>query len=399
LVTCGSRMPSVELGALIPLSLVEKRGMCELNYKNEMLLTLSDIVWCDVLLLVRGTSFQSLWIANSAKKLHRTVLGYWDDDLLNVPDYSLSYRYHSSPRTKKNVFKLFEITDQFFSPNNKLATKLSALHGKEVQVLPVPFGPEKLRVPSKRTRNLPIVGYAGGRDHIKLVNTFLGPVLSAVVNDCIDFNVHIIGPKPKFDKKLKARTKYDVPIRNYYAYLDFTSHLHWDIGLAPQVNTEFTTYKFYNKLLEYTAMGCAGIYSKLEPYTGVIQDGITGLLVDNEVDAWRDAILRLLKDPELRFKIASNAYDLVKSSNNRKLVAEKYISALEPFLDYRAPDIKKPFVYFSTIPIFFARAWNLVIEDVRTYGVFAVIKALLGYLLRLVFGRNFKVKKYIKIKI
>jgi glycosyltransferase involved in cell wall biosynthesis len=340
LVTCAARIPSVELGAIIPLSHLQKQGFCELNYKDETLLSLADIVWCDVLFIVRGATALSLGAAASAKRLQRKVLGYWDDDLLSIPSYSLAFDYFSRPETRENMSRLFKITDFFFSPSAKLAAKLSAIHRSDVQVLPVVSGAEKLKPPSRKKNDVPIVGYAGGPDHIRLLNSFLGPVLKSAADNDINFNIHIVGTKPNFVDKLKDRVKYTSYIANYYDYLDLASRLNWDIGLAPQAASEFTTYKFYNKLLEYTSIGCAGIYSKLEPYTNVIQDGITGLLADNEVEAWRDAIVRLLKDSELRYKILSNAYELVQTSHNREVVAEKYATALKTFLSYRAPEIR-----------------------------------------------------------
>jgi ubiquinone/menaquinone biosynthesis C-methylase UbiE/glycosyltransferase involved in cell wall biosynthesis len=342
LVTCETRIPSVELGAIIPLTHLQEQGFCQIIYKDEEILSLADIAWCDVLFIVRGASTQSLWAADAAKKLQRKVLGYWDDDLLNIPSrYPLSYNYFSRTEIKENISRLFKITDFFFSPSPKLAAKLSAILKREVKVLPVVFGTEKLKPPSRKSHDVLIAGYMASPEHFQLLNSFLGPVLEAAVDKYINFNIHIVGPRPDFIDKLKDRTIYTSYIGNYYDYLDFASRLNWDIGLAPQVDDEFTTYKFYNKLLEYTSIGCAGIYSKLEPYTNVIQDGITGLLADNGIESWRDAVLRLLKDSELRFKIASNAYELVRSSHNRQVVAQKYATALGPFLSYRAPEIRK----------------------------------------------------------
>ncbi len=337
LITCGARIPSVELGAIIPLTHLQKRGLCEINYKDEGFLSLADIAWCDVFFIVRGATTLCFRAAAAAKKLQRKVVGYWDDNLLNIPSYSLAFDFFSRPETKETINRLIEITDLFFSPSTKLAAKLSALHGREVKVLPVVFGPEKLKSPSSTKNSIPIVGYAGGPDHIQLLNAFLGPVLKSTAVSNINFNIHIVGTKKNFIGKLKNRAKYTSYIANYYRYLDLISRLNWDIGLAPQGASEFTTYKFYNKFLEYTSIGCAGIYSKLEPYTDIIQEGITGLLVDNEVKTWRDAIVRLLRDAALRLKILNNAHELVRTFHNRQVVAEKYASALEPFLSYRAP--------------------------------------------------------------
>jgi hypothetical protein len=194
-----------------------------------------------------------------------------------------------------------------------------------------------------------------------------------------NFKVHVVGPKPGFIGKLPVETKYTPFIRDYYDYLAFASKLEWDIGLAPQWDNEFTTYKFYNKLLEYTHIGCAGIYTKIEPYVGVIEDGLTGLLVPNEVAAWRDAILRLLKDPELRFKIASNAYEFVQSHHNRRVVAEQYAAALAPFLSYQAPNVSRAYLLWSG-PIYrFSYVHTAGREYIKMHGIRRFLRRAPGY--------------------
>jgi len=351
LVTGTERIPSVELGAIVPLSELQKRGVCEFRYKDELWLLPSDVAWSDILLLVRGASVWSVQAARWAKQHGRIVLGYWDDNLLAIPEYSLTYPYYSSPRVRANIDTLFKLTDAFFCPNPKLAAKLSACHGREVKLLPGVHGREGFEPPKERAGALPVVGYSGGPDHIKILNSLVGPVLWEVGRAGVNFKVHIVGPKPDFIGKLPVETKHTPFIGDYYSYLDFASKLEWDIGLAPQVDSEFTTYKTYIKFLEYTDIGCAGIYTKIEPYLGIIEDSVTGLLVPNEIGAWSDGILRLLRDPALRFRIASNAYEFAQANHSRKAVVEKYAAALAPFLSHRGPPVNKVYAVASS-PIY-----------------------------------------------
>jgi hypothetical protein len=367
--TCAARIPSAELYAAIPLSELQKQGLCEFRYKDEILLSPADIAWCDILLMVRGASSQGVRSAQWAKRHGRIVLGYWDDNFLAVPEYSLTYPYYSSPAVKANIHRLFKLTDAFFSPNPKLAAKLTAVHGAEAKVLPVVQAAEGFEPPKKRQTQTPVVGYSGGPDHIRILNSFVGPVISEAAATGANFRVHIVGPKPDFIGKLPVTTDYTAYVANYYAYLAFASRLGWDVGLAPQMDDEFTTYKTYIKLLEYTHIGCAGIYTRIEPYLGVIEDGVTGLLVPNEVAAWRDAILRLLKDPDLRFKIASNAYEFVQAHHSRKVVAERYAEALAPFLSYRAPQLGKAYLLWNSQVYRFSGIYGLAAEYIRIHGI------------------------------
>jgi glycosyltransferase involved in cell wall biosynthesis len=387
-VTSAARIPSLELCAIVPLSELQKEGLCEFRYKDEILLSPTDIAWCDILFIVRGASSESAWAARWAKENERIVLGYWDDDLLGIPDYSSAYRYYANFKIRANIDALFRLADAFLSPNPKLAAKLSALHSREAKVLPGVHGTERFEPPRKRTTQLPTVGYSAGPDHIRILNSFVGPVIAEVAQAEANFRVHVVGPKPDFIGKLPVETKYTASIPDYYDYLAFASKLEWDIGLAPQRETEFTTYKFYNKLLEYTHIGCAGIYTRTEPYVGVIEDGVTGLLVPNEVSAWRDAIVRLLKDPELRFRIASNAYEFAQSHHSRKVVVEQYAKALGSFLGYRAPTLGKLYLIASDLAGGPGRLWRIGMEYIKVYGFRYVLRRGPPYLFRLLRQRR-----------
>jgi hypothetical protein len=369
MVTCEGRIPSAELAAIIPLSELQKQGLCEFRYKDEIFLSPADVAWCDILLIVRGTSSQSVWAARWAKKHDRTVLGYWDDDFLSVPAYIRSYSYYSSRQVRSNIGILSRLTDAFFSPNPKLAAKLSALWSREVKLLPGVLGTDALKAPSQ-TRHAPLtVGCASSLDLITILDSLIGPAVSGVVASQGDLRVHVVGPKPQFIGKLPVEAIHTPYIPDYYSYLAFASKLEWDIGLAPQIDSEFTTHKFYNKLLEYTHIGCAAIYSKLEPYASVVEDGVNGLLAENEVPAWKDALLRLLKDPELRFKIASNAYEFVRRNHTRQVVAERYAAALAPFLGHRAPKVATSYLLPGYSLDRIKQVHRLGLEFIRGYGV------------------------------
>jgi glycosyltransferase involved in cell wall biosynthesis len=94
---------------------------------------------------------------------------------------------------------------------------------------------------------------------------------------------------------------------DYAAYArDLAAHRP-DVLLAPLDASRFSASKIPIKFLEAAAVGAAGIYSRVPPYTGHVRDGETGLLVENREDAWAAALERLVGDPELRRRIARNA--------------------------------------------------------------------------------------------
>lgn len=94
---------------------------------------------------------------------------------------------------------------------------------------------------------------------------------------------------------------------DYAAYArDLAAHRP-DVLLAPLDASRFSASKIPIKFLEAAAVGAAGIYSRVPPYTEPVRDGDTGLLVENREEAWEAALERLHGDPELRQGIARRA--------------------------------------------------------------------------------------------
>jgi len=341
LVTAAEKVPSVELGALIPLRAAEARGICELLYKALMQISILDLAWCDILFIVRGVTVEAVDCASAAKKYGRVILGYWDDDMTGIPAYSSSFKQRIRPDVQQSIKELFSITDKFFTPTAKLAQKLSQLHGREAGVLPVLPLDDRFKQPTRDMTGKRTAGYAGSADHGKLLNSLCLPAMSGLHNKFMDVEFEVLGPPPAVKYWTKGYIKYIPYIRNYQKYLDLAVSLDWHIGMAMQEADEFTTYKFYNKFMEYSYIGCAGIYSDLEPYKNVIVDGITGLLCENTVKAWEEAAARLLTDGDLAWRIKKNSYDFFRANHDREKLLDKYLSVLGPYLDFRAPEISE----------------------------------------------------------
>lgn len=335
LITSPGRDASVELGAIIPLTELQRNGLCNISYVDLTRLTLQHILWCDVLLIVRGVCPLSVWAAKWAKKFGRLVIGYWDDDLYGVPDYSRSHYYYSNSIMRKNNKFLFQIYDAFFTPSHRLALKLSGMHPVKIGVLPYALGRGMNAIDLTSQNTTPIIGYIGSLDHLYMLNSLLKPIVADISKSNINVVLHTMGPKIAVAEG-SVTLKHTPYIEKYSEYSAYVSELKWDIGLAPQIISEFTNYKYYNKLLEYAYIGCAGIYSNVGIYRDVIVDGVTGLICENDADSWRENILRLISDPKLRLDIVNNSRAFVRENNSLEIVAERYASALKPFLDHRA---------------------------------------------------------------
>jgi glycosyltransferase involved in cell wall biosynthesis len=99
---------------------------------------------------------------------------------------------------------------------------------------------------------------------------------------------------------------------NSDAYCEFVSWFrqtnHWDFGIIPLELTPFNRKKSFIKFLDYAALGVPAICTDIEPYREVVRDGENGLLVANDTESWYRAMKRLIDSPELRDRLAENAF-------------------------------------------------------------------------------------------
>ncbi|MGM1052657.1 MAG: glycosyltransferase family 1 protein [Pseudomonadota bacterium] len=70
------------------------------------------------------------------------------------------------------------------------------------------------------------------------------------------------------------------------------------IGLAPLLDSPFNRGKSFIKFLDIAVMGGVGIYSNRYPYTEIVEDGVNGLLADDDPAEWRRCLVWLLVHPE-----------------------------------------------------------------------------------------------------
>ena len=82
----------------------------------------------------------------------------------------------------------------------------------------------------------------------------------------------------------------------------------FDISLCPlETGNPFCEAKSELKFFEASLAGACTIASPTGPYARAIRDGVTGLLADS-IAAWESALLRLIDDPDLRARMARDAY-------------------------------------------------------------------------------------------
>jgi glycosyltransferase involved in cell wall biosynthesis len=112
-------------------------------------------------------------------------------------------------------------------------------------------------------------------------------------------------------------------------FMRWFSRLHWDIALAPLRETAFNQCKSDIKFLDYSAMGAAGIYSRVAAYASTVRHRETGWLAENTVEAWSDALEELLGNVSLRRSMADNARRYLYAERVWARCAPLWVQAIE----------------------------------------------------------------------
>lgn len=172
-----------------------------------------------------------------------------------------------------------------------------------------------------------IVGYMGGETHQSDLE-MIEPVLKRMLNkygDRIAFRFW--GGKPPAGILSFSSTDWTaIDELDYRRFAGFFANQDCDIVIAPLRDTSFNRAKSGIKFLEYSALGKAGVYSRLPPYQTIVDDGVSGFLAGSE-EEWETALCRLIESPELRFQIGSEAQKTLMAGWLLRNHANEWIAA------------------------------------------------------------------------
>ena len=285
----------------------------------------NDLNWCNVLILIRPNNSLSWRIALSAKMSGRFVITMCDDDLMHLPE-----THPDLPWRKNGFIKALNYSSVIMSNSKYLINQMKeyTADNRGVLVDTVVKATELVkRYYNKTNKVVKIVYAAGAGQHEKDFEEFVLPALENIgLKYPNSFSITFIAVHPNCGNLSKyAQVNYirGMSLLEYRKYMEKNE---FDIGLAPLEGNNFTKCKYYNKYLEYTFTGIAGIYSNEEPYTFVVHDGINGWLCDNNIKAWEDKLILAIQNPMLRITCAQNAQEHVCNTFTEHNIMERLLS-------------------------------------------------------------------------
>jgi hypothetical protein len=259
-----------------------------------------------------------------------------DDNLFEVPANLADGRYYNAPERAALLTRYLSSANlvRVYSPT--LLERICSLNEHTSQI---PAVLDWRLIRPRRTSH-------GGK--VKIVyatsrrDDHLFPIFSLALQQVMQeyaghVEAHFLGFQPaEFQGKADAHYRKYSP--NYDQYLRRFSSAGYDIGLAPMLDDDFHRSKTNNKFREYAASGIAGIYSDVPLYSTWVENGKTGLLVENRPKSWYAALVRLIEDVGLRRQISENARERVHDLYSEDAFEQKWLQQIQEVLNRPAAE-------------------------------------------------------------
>jgi glycosyltransferase involved in cell wall biosynthesis len=245
-----------------------------------------------------------------------------DDNLFELPINTPEGIYHLAPERFVQLEKYIKNANLVRVYSSPLETSVRSYTSKVKFInAPVNLSSIPSSAPKRRSRKIKIVFSTSRTISDELSKIFVKDMIRVINEFGNTIEVHFWGFMPEELKGFPS-VKFHRFMPNYQKYMRNIYGQGYDIGLAPMKNDVFHNSKTNNKFREYGACWIAGIYSNSEVYSNCVEDGVTGVLVSNNEGEWYKAIVRMMKDVEMRKAIQMQARAVVEKEYSLDIFAE-----------------------------------------------------------------------------
>ncbi len=330
-----SVIPSTTINVVKPLTHLQFARLISARiYLEDSLVPLDDLAKADLVVFCRNVQpIYAQWLEFVLK--NKIPYAYdLDDNFFDIPSRNPVAKYYRPKQlamlkrylTNANLVRVY---------SNELLAKIHDLNSKVVRVQ----GPMDIRlIPEKRstrrTRRIKLAYETSLVLGHEYEDIYIGPLMRVLEEYRGKIELHFWGHLPR--RLRGSKDVYFHPfMTNYDRFIKSFASSNYDIGLAPLNDDSFTRSKSDNKFRDYGACGIAGIYSKVRAYTESVVDHETGLIVENNPEAWHNAIVNLIEDKQLREKIQRQAREYVQIHYSQRMFEEVWYRHIRYVLGQR----------------------------------------------------------------
>lgn len=248
----------------------------------------------DVFYLLRPTpELMPIELLHRIKREGKTVVVDYDDDVLNVPSWSMSAQTFDMGGIRKYCRSVYKSAD-LVTTTTRAAARIVREYAPQASVRIVPNSFDRAvkllkPLPQHKPGDVPCVGWSGGSQHNEDLAALM-PVFHACLKR--GYGLTFLGDGPRGLRGLSPRHK--------VSWVNGTNHIElyqqlmplagFDVGLAPVLDIRFNHSKSCLKAVEYSWLcGVPAVLSDIPCYEEVEGDRffkVKGF----DVDAWMEAI-------------------------------------------------------------------------------------------------------------
>ncbi|MBI5058341.1 glycosyltransferase [candidate division KSB1 bacterium] len=233
------------------------------------------------------------------------------DDLMLDRFRQESRRGQRRAEWERAFWKLMNAADVVTASSVPLHLQLAA-HGIDSVVLHSAPPVALVEAKSKRLehRHDLRIGLISGPAHATDVGMLL-PALETVLERNPRTMLYYWGARPG-DLCYHPQVRMGGPLLSDYAqHLQRLADFDLDLICVPLIDSPANRARTPLKFYECALLGVPGIFSRAQPYSDVVQHGLTGLLADDQRNHWADALEQLIVSEHLRSAIVTRARDKV----------------------------------------------------------------------------------------
>ncbi len=277
----------------------------------------ADLDWADTIVLQREASDEQVALVERLQALGKRVIFDIDDYLIEVPTY-LSVHQHCV-NMRPSLEAMLKAVDAVSVSTAPLQNKLLA------------YNPNVFVTPNCAwSSHPPITHSAQPADNAEPVRIIVASsdsvrvdfLVAALQEIVANENIELIGIGPPGDFLREVGLPLDTaPLMPHEQFKAYIASRNNTIALIPLDDNEFNNCKSAIKYFDYALAGVPCICSGVEPYTTALEHEVSGLLCPPDTATWVAAITSLVRNPQLRQSLATNARDRVSDAHNLNLTA------------------------------------------------------------------------------
>lgn len=288
---------------------------------------LEELAWCDSYLAVRPNTPMSVRLAQSIVNSGRFYSVMFDDDLLNHKG-ALKWRANCTR-------KCLSLAALVIGVNPALTREYASFtKSNRGAVINTPVGEDEY-IPTHSVGETVRFVYAAGRDHARIFEKQLKPAVNSFLEEYSD-KVHFtfIGVEPDLTGLSHKECFSFIPLMPLHKYNEYMKENEFDVGLAPLEDNQFSSRKYFNKFIEYAKVGITGLYSNCLPFTLIVEERTNGILVNNNEEDWKQALVLAVKEKSLIEKCAIKAQEKLRENFSIDQMANAIKNSIPEFEEY-----------------------------------------------------------------